>query len=125
MDVWRIILGWAAFAVFHSLTVSEGYEQLARRAMGGGGFDGRHRPLLTASPAAASLVLVLYLRTIPDAPLYRLKGFGRLLFHAVQLCGVAFLFWTPWDLLEFVGVRQWERSRKGAPQGPVREARHL
>ncbi|HJX14637.1 MAG TPA: isoprenylcysteine carboxylmethyltransferase family protein [Candidatus Deferrimicrobiaceae bacterium] len=118
MDILRVILGWAAFAVFHSLTVSEGYEQLARRAMGERAFDAWHRLLFTAYSAAAFLVLVLYLRTIPDAPLYRLKGLGRLLFHAVQLCGVAFLFWTPWDLLEFVGIRQWERRRRGEPAGP-------
>ena len=123
MDALRVILAWTAFAVFHSLTVSEGYENLARRWMGDRAFDGYHRLLFTAYSIAVFLLLVLYLRTVPDRSLYRLEGFGRLLFHAVQLCGVAFLFWTPWDLLEFVGFRQWERSRKGEPQEPVRNER--
>jgi len=118
MDVWRIILGWAAFAVFHSLTVSEGYERLARRALGERAFEAYHRLIFTAYSAAAFLLLVLYLRTVPDAPLYRLEGSFRLLFHFVQACGAAFLLWTPWDFLEFAGIRQWERRRRGEPAGP-------
>ena len=89
MDALRVILAWTAFAVFHSLTVSEGYERLARRWMGGRAFDGYH----------------------------------RLLFHAVQLGGVAFLFWTPWDLQEFLGIRQWKRHRKGELTEPGRNDR--
>lgn len=116
MDALRVILAWTAFAVFHSLTVSEGYENLARRRMGNRAFDGYHRLFFTAYSIAVFLLLVLYLRTVPDRSLYRLEGLGRILFHAVQLCGVAFLFWTPWDLLEFVGFRQWKRSRKGEQQ---------
>jgi protein-S-isoprenylcysteine O-methyltransferase Ste14 len=123
MDALRVILAWTAFAVFHSLTVSEGYELRARRAMGERAFSAWHRLLFTGYSAAAFLLLVLYLRTVPDQSLYRLEGLGRLLFHAVQLCGVAFLFWTPWDLLEFVGFRQWERSRKGEPQEPGKNER--
>ena len=123
MDVLHVILAWTAFAVFHSLTVSKGYEDLARRWMGNRAYDGYHRLLFTAYSLFAFLLLVLYLRSLPDQPLYRLEGVGRLLFHAVQLCGVAFLFWTPWDLKEFVGIRQWERSRKGRPREPGRNER--
>ena len=123
MDVLHVILAWTAFAVFHSLTVSEGYEDLARRWMGNHAYDGYHRLLFTAYSLFAFLLLVLYLRSLPDQPLYRLEGAGRLLFHAVQLSGVAFLFWTPWDLKEFVGIRQWERSRKGRPREPGRNGR--
>jgi hypothetical protein len=113
LDVLRVIPAWTAFAVFHSLTVSEGYEDLARRWMGNRAHDGYHRLLFTAYSLFAFLLLVLYLRSLPDQLLYRLEGAGRLLFHAVQLCGVAFLFWTPWDIREFIGIRQWKRHRKG------------
>ena len=123
MDVLHVILAWTAFAVFHSLTVSEGYEDLVRRWMGTRAYDGYHRLLFTAYSLFAFLLLVLYLRSLPDQPLYRLEGAGRLLLHAVQLSGVAFLFWTPWDLKEFVGIRQWERSRKGRPREPGRNGR--
>jgi protein-S-isoprenylcysteine O-methyltransferase Ste14 len=34
------------------------------------------------------------------------------------LCGAALLLWTPWDLKEFVGLRQWERRRGGADGTP-------
>src|SRR3970282_1234882 len=34
-----------------------------------------------------------------------------------------FVFSTPWHFLEFVGSRQWERSRKGEPQEPARNER--
>ncbi len=123
MDVLHVILAWTAFAGFHSLTVSEGYEDLARRWMGNRAYDGYHRLLFTAYSLFAFLLLVLYLRSLPDQPLYRLEGAGRLLLHAVQLSGAAFLFWTPWDLKEFVGIRQWERSRKGTPREPGRNGR--
>jgi len=115
IEVLRVILGWAVFAVFHSLTVSEGYERLARRVMGGRAFDIYHRLLFTAYSGVVFLLLVLYLRSVPDAPLFRLQGWPRLLCHAVQLGGAAFLLWTPWDLKEFVGLRQWERRTEPAP----------
>ncbi|MGE5189713.1 MAG: methyltransferase family protein [Gemmatimonadota bacterium] len=112
MEVLRIIAGWAAFAVFHSLTVSDGYERLARRAMGDRAFDAGHRLVFTLYSGVAFLVLLLYLRSVPDVPLFRLEGWPRLLCRAVQAGGAAFLLWTPWDLLEFVGLRQWRRRRR-------------
>ncbi len=111
----RVILGWAAFAVFHSLTVSEAYERVVRRAMGDRAFEAWHRLLFTGYSCVAFVLLVLYLRTLPDAPVFRLEGWPRLLCRGVQLCGAAFLLWTPWDLKEFVGLRQWERRRDPAP----------
>jgi protein-S-isoprenylcysteine O-methyltransferase Ste14 len=113
MDVVRIILACVAFAVFHSMTVSEGYERLARRAMGDRAFDVYHRLLFTAYTGVAFVLVVLSLRSVPDAPLFRLDGWSWLLCRAVQVGGAAFLLWTPWDLKEFVGLRQWDR--RGAP----------
>ena len=118
-----MILAWTAFAVFHSLTVSEGYERLARRWMGARAFEGYHRLLFTAYSLFVFLLLLLYMHSLPDRPLYRLEGTWRILFHGVQLGGVAFLFWTPWDLREFIGIRQWERHRKGEPPEPGRNDR--
>lgn len=113
MDVIRVVLAWAAFAVFHSLTVSEGYERLVRRLIGDKAFVAYHRLAFTGYSVAAFAALLLYLRTVPDHPLYRLEGVPRLIFHVIQLGAVAFLLWTPWDLMEFLGFRQWERHRKG------------
>ena len=123
MEVLRVIVAWTAFAVFHSLTVSEGYERLARRWMGERAFEGYHRLLFTAYSTCAFLLLLLYLYSLPDSPLFRLEGAGRLLFHAAQLCGVAFLVWTPWDIREFLGIRQWKRHRKGEAAEPGRNDR--
>ena len=119
MDALRLILAWLAFAVFHSLTVSEAYEQRARRWLGDEAFDAYHRLAFTAYTSVAFGLLLLYLGTIPDRSLYRLEGITRILFHAVQFGGFAFLLWTPWDLKEFLGFRQWERHRKG--ETPARE----
>jgi protein-S-isoprenylcysteine O-methyltransferase Ste14 len=113
MDVLRVVLAWTAFAVFHSLTVSEGYERRVRGRIGDEAFDAYHRLVFTAYSVVAFALLLLYLRTIPDRPLYRLEGVVRYLFHGIQLAGCAFLLWTPWDLKEFLGFRQWERRRKG------------
>jgi protein-S-isoprenylcysteine O-methyltransferase Ste14 len=123
LDVLRVILAWTAFAVFHSLTVSESYEDLVRRWTGDRAFDRYHRLVFTAYSVAVFLLLVFFLRSLPDRSLYRLGGMGRILFHVVQLCGVAFLFWTPWDLKEFVGLRQWERHREGRAAEPSRNDR--
>lgn len=123
MDVLRVVSAWAAFAVFHSLTVSEGYERRVRARIGDEAFNAYHRLAFTAYTAAAFALVLLYLRTVPDAPLFRLEGIWRLLFHGVQLAGGAFLLWTPWDLKEFLGFRQWERHRRGEPaaeEGPGR-----
>ncbi len=123
MDILRVVLAWVGFAVFHCLTVSEQYERLARRAMGERPYAAWHRLIFTAYSVAAFLVLILYLRTLPDRHLYQLNGAGRILFHAVQACGIALLAWTPWDFWEFVGIRQWMRGREGKPTEPGRNDR--
>lgn len=123
MDVVRVILAWAIFAVFHSLTVSEKYESLARRWMGEQTFAAYHRLLFTAYSFVAFFLVILFLRTVPDRPLFRLEGGIRFLFHSVQLLGIAFLLWTPWDWKEFVGIRQWKRSREGKSPDPGRGGR--
>jgi protein-S-isoprenylcysteine O-methyltransferase Ste14 len=68
-------------------------------------------------------VVLLYARSLPDAPLYSIDGISRYAFHALRLCGAALLLWTPWDLLEFVGLRQWERHRQGETRAPDRNER--
>lgn len=123
MDVLRVIGAWAAFAVFHSLTVSEGYERRVRRLFGDAAFDAYHRLAFTAYSSAAFAAVMLYLGTVPDRPFYRLEGFARILFHGIQLGGFAFLLWTPWDLKEFLGFRQWERHRRGELVDAARPAR--
>ena len=108
-----VIAAWGAFALFHSVTVSESYERWALRVMGEGRFRAYHRLLFTLYSAAAVAVVLLYVRFLPDAPLYRIDGWIRFLFHGVQILGAGLLLWTPWDMKEFVGLRQWERYRKG------------
>jgi protein-S-isoprenylcysteine O-methyltransferase Ste14 len=109
----KVIVAWGAFALFHSVTVSEPYERWARSVMGEERFRAHHRLLFTLYSAIATAVALLYVRSLPDLPLYRIDGWIRLLFHGVQILGASLLLWTPWDLKEFVGLRQWERHRKG------------
>jgi len=115
MEIVKTVLAWAAFAVFHSLTMSGGYERRARRAMGERAFDACHRLLFTAYSTVATAVTLFYVHSLPDAPLYRVEGWPRFLFHAVQTAGAALLLWTPWDLPEFIGLRQLRRSLRGEP----------
>ena len=117
VDALKIIGAWAAFGFFHSVTVSEPYERWVRRAMGEVRFRAYHRLLFTLYSAAATAVVLLYVRSLPDLPLYRIDGWVRILFHGAQLLGAGLLLWTPWDLKEFVGLRQWERHRKEGTQG--------
>jgi len=109
----KVIAAWGAFALFHSVTVSEPYERWARRVMGERRFLAYHRLLFTLYSAAATAGVLLYVRSLPDIPLYRIDGWVRFLFHGVQVLGAGLLLWTPWDMKEFVGLRQWERYRKG------------
>jgi hypothetical protein len=125
MEIAKILLAWAVFGVFHSLTVSGGYERIARRAMGERAFAAYHRLLFTACSIAATAAVLLYIRSLPDAPAYRLDGWPRLLFRAAQLSGAALLLATPWDLLEFVGVRQLLRSLRVEARGNERRTRLL
>jgi protein-S-isoprenylcysteine O-methyltransferase Ste14 len=117
----KVIGAWGLFALFHSVTMSEPYERWARRAMGEDRFRAYHRLLFTLYSAAATAAVLLYVRSLPDVPLYRLDGWVRILFHAVQILGAGLLLWTPWDLLEFVGLRQWERHRKGEGEARGRD----
>ncbi|MHB1039450.1 MAG: methyltransferase family protein [Desulfobacteria bacterium] len=123
MDALKVIAAWGAFAVFHSVTVSEPYERWARRVMGEDRFRAYHRLLFTAYSAAATAAVLLYVRSLPDIPLYRIDGWVRFLFHGVQVLGAGLLLWTPWDLKEFVGLRQWERYRQGETRAPGRNER--
>jgi uncharacterized membrane protein len=119
----KVIVAWGAFALFHSVTVSAPYERRARRLLGEDRFRAYHRLLFTLYSAAAAAAAILYARSLPDAPLYRIDGWVRFLFHAVQVLGAGLLLWTPWDLKEFVGLRQWERQRKGEKEARSRNER--
>jgi len=119
----KVVAAWAAFALFHSLTVSERYERWARRVLGDGRFQAYHRLLFTLYSAAAAAAVLLYVRSLPDLPLYRLEGVSRYAFHTLQLCGAALLLWTPWGLKEFIGLRQWERRRAVACEIPGENVR--
>ena len=123
MGAWRVIVAWGAFALFHSVTVSEPYERWARGFLGDERFRAYHRLLFTAYSAAATAAVLLYVRSLPDIPLYRIDGWVRFLFHGVQVLGAGLLLWTPWDLKEFVGLRQWERYRQGETRAPGRNER--
>jgi protein-S-isoprenylcysteine O-methyltransferase Ste14 len=116
----KVIAAWGAFALLHSVTVSEPYERWARGFLGDERFRAYHRLLFTLYSAAATAAVLLYVRFLPDVPLYRLDGVSRYAFHALQLCGAALLLWTPWDLKEFIGLRQWQRHRQGETQTPDR-----
>ncbi len=118
MDAVKVIVAWGAFALFHSVTVSEPYERWAQRVMREDRFRAYHRLLFTLYSGAATAAVLLYVRSLPDFPLYRIDGWGRFLFHGVQILGAGLLLWTPWDLMEFVGLRQWERQRKGNGETP-------
>ena len=113
VDAVKVIVAWGAFALFHSVTVSEPYEHWSRRMMGEDRFRAYHRLLFTLYSAAATAAVLLYVRGLPDTPLYRIDGWTRILFHGAQILGAGLLLWTPWDLKEFVGLRQWERHRRG------------
>ncbi|HEX2721171.1 MAG TPA: isoprenylcysteine carboxylmethyltransferase family protein, partial [Candidatus Deferrimicrobium sp.] len=119
----KVIAAWGAFALFHSVTVSEPYERWARGFLGDGRFHAYHRLLFTAYSAAATAAVLLYVRSLPDIPFYRIDGVSRYAFHALQLCGAALLLWTPWDMKEFIGLRQWERHRKGKEETQGRNER--
>jgi protein-S-isoprenylcysteine O-methyltransferase Ste14 len=123
MDAMKVIVAWGAFALFHSVTVSEPYERWARGFLGEERFRAFHRLLFTLYSGVATAAVLLYVRSLPDAPLYRIEGVSRYAFHALQLCGAALLLWTPWDLKEFVGLRQWERYRKGEEEAQGRGGR--
>ena len=41
----------------------------------------------------------------------------------MQILGAGLLLWTPWDLKEFIGLRQWERQRKGEEEAQGRNER--
>jgi protein-S-isoprenylcysteine O-methyltransferase Ste14 len=123
MDPLKAFLAWTAFALLHSLTVSERYDRWAQGFLGEARFLAYHRALFTAYSALLTAAVLLYVHSLPDAPLYRITGGPRWLFHGVQALGVALLFWTPWDLREFVGLRQWERCRKGNETGGGRNDR--
>ncbi len=82
-----------------------------------------HRLLFTLCSAATTAAVLLYVRSLPDALLYRVDGWVRLLFHGAQILGAALLLWTPWDMKEFVGLRQWERHRKGEEETQGRNDR--
>lgn len=86
-------------------------------------FRAYHRILFTLYSAAATAAVLLYVRSLPDFPLYRIDGWVRFLFRGMQILGAGLLLWTPWDLKEFVGLRQWERHRKGEEETQNRNER--
>src|SRR3990172_12068112 len=87
VDALKVIVAWGAFALFPSVTVSGPYERWARGFLGDERFRAYHRLLFTLYSAAATAPVLLYLRSLPDVPLFRLDGWARILFHGVQILG--------------------------------------
>jgi protein-S-isoprenylcysteine O-methyltransferase Ste14 len=110
-EIGKIVLAWTAFALFHSGTVSETYERAAKRVMGERGFHAYHRLLFTIYSTAATAAVLLYVHSLLDTPLYRLEGWARAALHAVQLAGAFLILRTPWDLMEFIGLRPEKEKR--------------
>src|SRR3990170_2711066 len=100
MEAVKVIVAWGAFALFHSLTVSERYERWARHAMGEERFGACHRFLFTAYSAAATAAALLYVRSLPDLPLYRLGGGAPPLSRGGRSLGAGLLLGTPGALKE-------------------------
>jgi protein-S-isoprenylcysteine O-methyltransferase Ste14 len=105
-EIVLVVACWTAFALVHSLTVSDRWHGWLRRKVGAAHFLAYHR-LGYAIVSFLTLAAVLaVLRSLPDRPLYRIDGVGRILFRIVQLLGVALLLKTPLSVPEFLGIRQ-------------------
>lgn len=117
----KVLLAWSAFALIHSLTASDRYKDSLSALLGTPRFRAYHKLAYTALSVATFSLLVLYLRTLPDRPLYSIDTPWRLLFRGGQLLSVALILATPLDLSGFLGIRQalsWLRQGADAPSDP-------
>jgi protein-S-isoprenylcysteine O-methyltransferase Ste14 len=105
-EIIQIVACWTGFALVHSLTASERYERWLRQRTGDRVFDSFHRLAYTIVSFATFALLVAFLRSLADQPLYSIPPPWRLALRGGQLAGFLFLLRTPVRLSEFLGLRQ-------------------
>lgn len=111
------ILGFAAWALVHSLTAARRFKRWVRRRVGDRAYDGFYRLAYNLFSVLSILPLLYLLATrLPSTPLWRVPLPFSLLFVAVQIVGLAGLAVSllQTDVWRFAGVRQALRYLRGA-----------
>ena len=114
LEIFRIAAGWTAFALVHSLTVSDPYHAWLRRQVGDTLFLAFNRLAYTVLSLATFISLVIYLRALPDSPLYAIPGPWRYILRGGQLCALLFLLKTPLSVFSFLGFQEAAAFLRGA-----------
>jgi methanethiol S-methyltransferase len=84
----RVLVSTAAFALLHSALASRTAKSLAARAFGERRRNGLYRAFFNTQALAATAVLAMYLRQLPDRELYRVRGPAAALMRAGQGAGL-------------------------------------
>lgn len=117
----QVVAGWTGFALVHSLSASERYKRWLKGLVGDRAFESYHRLAYSIVSFATFALLVAWLRSLADQPLFSAPAPWRWVLRVCQLSGILFLLKTPVGLSEFIGVRQ-ALARRGdeRPEKPER-----
>ena len=88
--VLRTAAATVAFALMHSALASRSAKAAVRRLAGDRNREGWYRPFYNAQAVLTASALALYLRRLPDRPLYEVRGLLARLMQAGQLAGLAY-----------------------------------
>lgn len=122
--VLKTILATGAFAVVHSALASRAAKRAASDAFGPANADGLYRVVYIAQSFAAAGLLVAYLKRLPSAELYRVRGRAAVWMHAAQVAGLlhATAGARQVGILRITGVENLAAWLKGLSVPPMPEA---
>jgi hypothetical protein len=122
-----IILVFLGFALVHSVCVTRFVKQLIARVMGELFTRAFYRLGYTAFSVLTTLLAIWLIIQIPDQYLWRGPAWFRWPMHGVQLLGLAigYFSFSPFNTMEFLGLRQVLSYLKGEPVDGDIEGVHI
>jgi protein-S-isoprenylcysteine O-methyltransferase Ste14 len=109
---------FAAFAIIHSLLVTDAAKSVARKLLGEGFVRSFYRLIYTVISVITTVLAVYLIIIVPDEIIYTPPLWARLICHAVQFTGIAIgaIAFKNIHLGEFYGLSQTVRALRGKEQ---------
>lgn len=123
-SVLRAVFAMTAWAVLHSVLATRQSKHVTTSLIGRRHRNGLYRLSYNAVAVVSLAGLAIYIHRLPDSPIYRIRGFWRVLTASARLTALGFAGWsavafTPGGLSGFTQATDWlgGKTAEEEPEG--------